>query len=128
MRVLARRFAQVQLNSRKVSLKGIGCSIKGQILEVKLKVSEVPLVFKYTLVLLVSSFLLGQSWLHAPASAAEVVSMDQLVVTCPAIGAQAADVEVSRYDAIALRDAFWRAKIKDVAVNVAGGESDACAS
>ena len=85
-----------------------------------------PLVFKYTLVLLVSSFLLGQSWLHAPASASEVASMGQLVESCPSLGAPAADEEASRFDAIALRDAFWRAKIKDVAVNVAGGESDAC--
>ena len=86
-----------------------------------------PLVFKYTLVLLVSSFLLGQSWLHAPASAAEVASMGQLVESCPVLGA-AADDGASRFDAIALRDSFWRAKIKDVAVNFAGGESDVCAS
>lgn len=87
-----------------------------------------PLVFKYTLALLLSSFVLGQSWLHAPASAAEVGSMSELVESCPALGAQAAEDVTSRFDAIALRDAFWRAKIKDVAVNVAGGESDACAS
>jgi hypothetical protein len=54
--------------------------------------------------------------------------MSELVESCPALGAQAAEDVTSRFDAIALRDAFWRAKIKDVAVNVAGGESDACAS
>lgn len=87
-----------------------------------------PLVFKYTLALLLSSFVLGQSWLHAPASAAEVGSISELVESCPALGAQAAEDVTSRFDAIALRDSFWRAKIKDVAVSFAGGESDACAS
>ena len=85
-----------------------------------------PLVFKYTLVLLASSFAMGQTWLHNPATAADTVTMVQLVESCPVLDTQADDDRASRYDAIALRDAYWRAKIKDAVVEIAGGESDAC--
>jgi len=75
------------------------------------KGSTVRFVFKASLGLLVASAALGQSWMHAPASADALSRMAEISQECPSVAVEASRGRTSKADVVMQRDAYWRALI-----------------
>jgi hypothetical protein len=84
-------------------------------------------VFKYSLALLAVSAGAGQAWVHKSANAGEVASMAAISRKCPALAIEARPGQASKYDAVTLRDAYWRVRIADTVSWAIGHVTDGCA-
>ncbi len=85
-------------------------------------------VFKYSLAVLALSAGAGQAWVHGPASARDLATMRSISDKCPSIAVEARKGHASKYDAVALRDAYWRVRIVDTVTWMIGDRSDGCAA
>jgi len=85
-------------------------------------------VFKYSLALLAISAGAGQAWVHGPANAGDLATMRSISTKCPSIAVEARKGHASKYDAVTLRDAYWRVRIVDTVAWVMGDSTDGCAA
>lgn len=85
-------------------------------------------VFKYSLGLLLVSAVAGQAWVHKPADAGDLASMRSISKECPSLAVEVRAGQASKYDAVTLRDAYWRVRIGDAVSGMLGDRSDGCAA
>lgn len=88
---------------------------------------EMHSVFKCSLILLGISFGIGQSWVHKAADASELASMRAVGRACPSLAVKVRSGQASRFDAVTLRDAYWRIRIGDAVSGFVGDRTDGCA-
>lgn len=88
---------------------------------------EMHSVFKCSLILLGISFGIGQSWVHKAADASQLASMRAVGRACPSLAVKVRSGQASRFDAVTLRDAYWRIRIGDAVSGFVGDRTDGCA-
>jgi len=85
-------------------------------------------VFKISIALLLVSAGAGQAWVHKSASASELASMVSISKRCPALAIEARAGQASKFDAVALKDAYWRVQIVDAVGGALGKPANGCAA
>lgn len=83
-------------------------------------------LFIYSLSILALSAGIGQSWIHNPANAAELASMESISKSCPILAQNVEAGSTSKFHAVSQRDAYWRIRISDRVARLMGDRANGC--